>query len=365
MPQQDINNIAEISFADISIKLQLLFKYLRSKWLPMLLVSITGGVIGIAYAWMQKPTYSAVISFSMEEDKSSVGGLAGLASQFGLDIGGVGGTFSGENILVFMESNRMLEATLMSKANIGGKEQTLLNGYLEMSEMDKGFKKADLKEIRELNFPENLPLDKYSRLQDSIMVKVVDDVRKNIVKTAKPESRLNYYTLTCKSTNEDFSTHFCNQLIKQVIDFYTETKTKRSSKIVEILQKRADSLKSAYDNALLGRAELSDANLNSAFQTPVVAIQRKQTDVTVLATAYGELLKNLEIAKFNMLKDAPLIQIIDTPMQPLEKKKLSRLLAGLVTATALVFMCMLFFSVKFIFKPQQPEKVLRATSTAL
>ncbi len=350
MPEQDTNNIGDISLSDISLKLKLLFKFLKSKWLAILLASISGGIIGIAYAWMQKPSYSAVISFSMEEDKSSVGGLAGLASQFGLDLGGVGGTFSGENILVFMESNRMIQATLLAKGNIGGKEETLLNGYLEITEMDKAFKKADLKEIRDLRFPENLTLEKYSRLQDSVMVKVVEDIRKNIIKTAKPESRLNYYTLTCKSSNEDFSTNFCNQLVKQVISFYTDTKTKRSSKIVDLLQKRADSLKLAYDNALLGRAELSDANLNSAFQTPVVAIQRKQTDITVLATAYGELLKNLEIAKFNMLKDAPLIQIIDTPMQPLEKKKLSRLLVGLLLGFAFGIISVFRLAFKYAIK---------------
>jgi len=355
MPEQDTNNIAELSFADISTKLQLLFKYLRSKWLAIILLTIAGGLMGVTYAWFQKPTYSAVVSFSMEEDKSSVGGLAGLASQFGLDLGSVGGTFSGENILVLMESNRMIESALLSKANVGGKEQSLLNAYLEITEMNKAFKKADTKEIRELSFPENLPLAKFSRIQDSVIVKAMEDIRKNIIKTAKPESRLNYYTLTCKSTNEDFSTHFCNQLIKQVIDFYTETKTKRSARIVEILQKRADSLKSAYDNALLGRAELSDANLNSAFQTPVVAIQRKQTDITVLATAYGELLKNLEIAKFNMLKDAPLIQIIDTPMQPLEKKKLSRLLAGLLAALAFGFISIIRLSAKYLLRNKTIE----------
>jgi hypothetical protein len=165
------------------------------------------------------------------------------------------------------------------------------------------------------------------------------------------------YKVSFTSIDEGFSIAFCNQLIQQVTQFYTETKTKRSAKIVSILQNTADSIKSAYNLALMGRAELSDANLNSAFQTPVVGIQRKQTDITVLATAYGEVLKNLEIAKFNLLKDAPLIQVIDTPMQPLEKNKFSRLLAGILTATGLGFIYCAFLCVKFLFAKKTEPKV--------
>ena len=42
--------------------------------------------------------------------------------------------------------------------------------------------------------------------------------------------------------------------------------------------------------------------------------------MTVLGTAYGELLKNLELAKYSLLKEIPYIQIIDIPHYPLDKK---------------------------------------------
>ncbi len=40
---------------------------------------------------------------------------------------------------------------------------------------------------------------------------------------------------------------------------------------------------------------------------------------------HTELVKNLEVARISLRLEAPLIQIIDVPIFPLEKKKVSRL----------------------------------------
>ena len=44
----------------------------------------------------------------------------------------------------------------------------------------------------------------------------------------------------------------------------------------------------------------------------------------MLATAYGEVVKNLEIAKINLQREQPLYQIIDEPEMPLKVKKASK-----------------------------------------
>jgi hypothetical protein len=359
MQEQSVtNNPPEISLSEVADKIKKLIRYIRSKWLTLLIITVIGGVAGITYAWVQKPKYTAVVTFSLEDDKSSQGGgLAGIAAQFGLDLGSVGGAFSRENILSLIESNKMIQSTLLSTVSTDSGQKSLLNAYLDMNGMAKEFKTSSSKDLMGLSFPENQPLASFNRLQDSILILVTNNIRNNILKLSKPDSKLSMYQIECTSINEGFSTEFCKQLIIQVTEFYVETKTKRSAKIVDILQNRADSLKAAYDNALSGRAQLSDANINSAFQTPVVAIQRKQTDMTVLATAYGEVLKNLEVAKFNLLKDAPLIQVIDTPMQPLEKHKLGRLLSGVVGSIILALIYIIWLTFGFIFKPYLNKKV--------
>jgi uncharacterized protein involved in exopolysaccharide biosynthesis len=48
-------------------------------------------------------------------------------------------------------------------------------------------------------------------------------------------------------------------------------------------------------------------------------------DIQILTTMYGELIKNLELSKFTLMREEPLIQIIDKPILPLEKKKAGKL----------------------------------------
>jgi uncharacterized protein involved in exopolysaccharide biosynthesis len=54
---------------------------------------------------------------------------------------------------------------------------------------------------------------------------------------------------------------------------------------------------------------------------------KKQLEIQVLSTMYGELIKNLELSRTMMAKDQPLIQLIDQPRFPLEKKNISKLIA--------------------------------------
>ena len=91
----------EISLKELVLKIKEWYQFLISKWKLIVLMGVIGGVIGFTYAYFQKPTYKAVLTFAMEEEKSGGGGLGGalgLASQFGIDLGSSGGgAFSGAN----------------------------------------------------------------------------------------------------------------------------------------------------------------------------------------------------------------------------------------------------------------------------
>ena len=95
----DQNNIPQINNDEISLKELVLkikewYQFLLTKWKLIVLAGIIGGLIGFTYAFFQKPTYKALLTFALEEEKSGGGGLGGalgLASQFGIDLGSSGG----------------------------------------------------------------------------------------------------------------------------------------------------------------------------------------------------------------------------------------------------------------------------------
>lgn len=332
----------EISLYQAIKNVSALIRHIISKWVILLIVAIIGASIGIGYAWLKKAKYKAVLTFSTDASSSPSGGLAGIASQFGFNIGGSGkSAFTGDNLMVLIESRKIIVSSLFEPDTINGKATNLLNYYIESLPAKKK------KDGPVVSFPLNQNPKTFNRQQDSVLNSICAQLLKSVVTASRIDKKLDIFQIECVSHDEVFSQKLSQQLIKQVSIFYTETQTKQARQTVDILQKRADSIKNAYNNALAGRANLTDENLNPAFQGPMVSVAKKQTDVTVLGTAYGEIIKNLELAKFNLLQRTPLIQVIDEPVLPLLKIKSSRLLSGIVFAFLFCFLAVLFFSGKY------------------
>ena len=148
-PQQD----DEISLKELILKLGEWWRYLWSRWLVILIVGLLGGALGLVMAILKKPTYTAELSFVLEDEKGG-GGLAayaGIASQFGISLGGAGGggLFEGDNIIEFLKSRAMIEKTLLSTAAFQGKEDLLVNRYVAFNELRAAWEEDDrLRDIR-------------------------------------------------------------------------------------------------------------------------------------------------------------------------------------------------------------------------
>jgi uncharacterized protein involved in exopolysaccharide biosynthesis len=52
---------------------------------------------------------------------------------------------------------------------------------------------------------------------------------------------------------------------------------------------------------------------------------KKQVDVEVLKTMYGNIIQNLEMTKFQRSQEEPIIEIIDEPILPLKVEELGRI----------------------------------------
>src|SRR5258707_3500153 len=132
-----INSPAEVSLKEALLKIQSGIRYLKSKWLTILIVGIFGGLVGLAYSILNKTNYIAVCTFVLDEG-SKGGGLsqyAGLASIVGVDISGLGGgnegLFTGDNILELYKSRSMIEKALLSEAVFNGRKELLIDRYID------------------------------------------------------------------------------------------------------------------------------------------------------------------------------------------------------------------------------------------
>jgi len=342
-PQMDND---EISLKELIQKMQEWIAYLKTQWKIIIGIAAIGGILGFVYASFQKPTYLATTTFVLEEDKGGGGGLGGtlgLASSFGLDLGGGGGSlFSSTNIIELMKSRFVVEKTLLNPVIVADKEVSLADYYIQINELKEDWaKKPTLKNI---SFPINADRTKFNIQQDSILQTISADLKKNNLTIVQKDKKVTIISLTVKTENELFSKFFCEQLLKETSDFYIETKSKKSRLNVDVLQKQADSIRAELNTAITGVAVESDNvyNLNPAFNVKSSPSRRKQVDVQANTAILTQLVAQLELSKVSLRKETPLVQLIDRPILPLEKEKLGRLQSLILGGFLAGFMIMLY-----------------------
>ncbi len=117
-----------------------------------------------------------------------------------------------------------------------------------------------------------------------------------------------------------------------------------------MLQNEADSLRNVLGDAITSAGSQTDKtfNLNLAYQVRRSGAQQSQVKGSALGEAYGEVLKNLEIAKITLQKETPLYQIIDEPTLPLVKEKTGKLMGLIVGGFIGAFLIITYLTIRKI-----------------
>lgn len=315
----------EVTIKDIAITLKEWCRYLLSKWIWIVAAGVLLGGIAVGYVWMSKPKYKAEYRFILSNNSQGGGGIFGLASQFGIDFNsGNTDAFSGDNIISLMTSRIMVQRALLQKPP--QLNETLVNLFVKDQKINEGWK-SNPRTKSAYPFPSDA--SKMNYIQDSLFRAVYELVKDNFLNIERPDKDLSVYLVTTTSENELFSLYLTKFLVELTSKFYIDTKTSAARSNLEMLQHEADSLRSLLSGSISSTAKVYDYtfNLNPALQAQRAPAQEGQLRITALGTAYGEVLKNLELAKITLQKETPLYQVLDEPQFPLIAEKTGRLIA--------------------------------------
>ncbi|TAE72783.1 MAG: lipopolysaccharide biosynthesis protein, partial [Bacteroidetes bacterium] len=328
------NKQNEVSIQELVKVLTGYWHYLLSKWRVLCLAGFIGGLFGVVYAkFIAIPTYSASLTFVLSNDSKS-SGLGALAGNFGIDLGGSSeGAFAGENIIQLLQSRKMVERALVKV--IPEAKTTLLQEIVQEKFEKKWLKKEHLK--NQLPLPNDI--SKFTPQQDSLFTVIHTFILSKYLAVSRVDKKLSFYRVSTTSPREIIARYLPKYLVDEAAQFYIETKTKQARRNLNMLEHEADSLRGALGGNVNFVANQTDQlyNLNPSLQRERVPQQTSQIQVQVLGTAYGEVVKNLEIAKITLQKETPLYQLIDVPSKKLKKDKLS----GLITAAIFGIICLI------------------------
>jgi uncharacterized protein involved in exopolysaccharide biosynthesis len=303
-----------IKYPELKSVLNRFLNYFISQYKLVLYITLISTILGFLYGKFQPSSFKATTTFIVE-DKSGrgSGGLSGLASQFGIDAGGLtgggAGLFDGDNVLEIIKSRGIIEKVLLTKMNNAVNGQTIADYYIQISDFKSAFESKNINS-KSLNFIAIAEGTKHSVVQDSILYILYAEISKNLT-VEKRNKKSTIITLQVSSPDQVFSKTFAEELIKQTSDLYIDIKTGNLSKSIGKIQRKADSLQ----NSLVGIYQ-------NSFQINMSRNDLSERDKTFSSTLYAEVVKNLETLKLSLINQTPVIQVLDTPKLPLFDQRL-------------------------------------------
>ena len=300
-----MSNTEEATLKDVIISIRDYRRELKKKFILISTVLIVSIISGLVYSSNQKDKFEAVLSFIVEgqSEGSNLSSLSGMASQFGLDLGGSSSSsFSQQNVIELLKSRKIIESTLSKSCIVNNKEDILLNHYISINNM--------------IEDGENISF--ISSSKDSITNIIWRQITNSKLDISYQNDEANILNLTYTSTNSEFAKNFTELLIGEMSQMYSHYQTEKTRKSLKNLELRSDSIFRELKNSERNLARVKDRNLrviNASGRLDEIQYMR---DVQVLNAIYLELIKNTELVKMNLLNETPIIQLIDVPVLPLE-----------------------------------------------
>lgn len=301
----------------------------------MLLVSMIFGAIGFAYFYLQQPKYKATSTFILEEKSQSVGGLSSIASQFGVDIGGLSGggsILAGDNILDILQSKAIITKVLVTAVQGKGQQSTTLADlYLKFTDYTKKWKNN--KELNNISFNNVVNTFKLSPIQDSVLQIICSEIQKKYLKVERAGKKSSIITVTVTCKNKEFAKLLNIGLIKESGDLYYKIKTGITENNIAKMQRRSDSLLNLLNRKTANVALTTPLDLNPANKIGIVPVEIASRDKLVISTLYTEVTKNLEASKLMLSQQTPVIHLLDSPGEALfdnKKSKTTLAIVGLI-----------------------------------
>lgn len=320
----------QISTKEIFQKIFGVFRLLFKSWKLILIFSALFSLLSIAfdYSQYQETQYGAEIVFNLELGGGGGGGgmgdLAGLAGAFGFGGGGnrTGEFFSAENFTQILNSKTVYEKALMKEITIGGKKTLFINYYKDSSDIAKKewggdlFNDPDFESIN-YKFTKKTP-EQFTKKENEMIFTIYEKLSGNteIRSLSKGSSMTSLVAIT---NNEMLSKIWLETLLKTMEEFYREVKTKKTRLVLDIQEKRLDSLRRVMLGTDRQLATLTAQNQNVVDPSGPLRQQQLSRNNSFTSNQYYQQLATVENLNLMMINQTPIFTVLEPVRLPLLK----------------------------------------------
>ncbi len=283
--------------------------------------------------------YKAYTTFMLaDEDLQSQQGAFNLAAQLGLTNMQVS---SNKTLLKeLLDSRKLVENTFFYEVKFHDTTDLLINHYIRLRSRLWGTKpdvffKPDYK----VGLDDNM---------DSYLASLAFEIKASYYSEIKESG---FFSVSYSSPDQYFTKLFLETHLQSLSDYYKERRIERAKNILFYAQRRTDSLSSVLSGKESAVAASIDNNMLGVLSVTKVAENRNKRNAEIVSTLYSQAVINLESAKMGVVKETPMIQIVDDirlPLQFIERPLTSNLILGSIMGVVIgLVVSIIAFAIKY------------------
>ncbi|OFY63617.1 MAG: hypothetical protein A3H98_00990 [Bacteroidetes bacterium RIFCSPLOWO2_02_FULL_36_8] len=305
---------SKLTLKDLVLKIREVITLIKENKRKLLYFSLIPGIIFFFAVLTIKPKYVGNTTMIVDQSAGfsiSKNPLHKLQSQ----ILGMGQGFLEEDqIMEVMVSRKVVSNALLKKVIVGGKMDFLgnhLRVIYKFNEQWEGDTTLDNSEIRSDN------LEAFTLHQNKSVSILHSFLTKKIISIGKSEKN-KLHLLSVKTKNQELTAKLSEALLKSLVVFFEGMRIEKESKTVKVMENKEDSVFNALKKAEYNLAVWKDENSNRLIKAQGYLEELElMREVEILNVLYGEVVKNLEFARFSLSQKQQLIKVVDYPILPI------------------------------------------------
>jgi hypothetical protein len=316
----------------------------------VLILIIIAALFLFINAYKKPTTYSAKVTFMLNEEQAGSGGISAILGSFGIS----GTNYNLLKISELSKSRRIITNAFFEKAVIKGKNDWLVNHIIREEKVHKKWKEKS-KDLAGFFFTNNV-VDSFSIKENKALIYLYRMIAGNpengveglMTPDASDVTQIN--SISLKMQNDELAVAFTRSVFNALSVFYIEKSIEQKKEAYEMMRYKRDSIYRAMTGNDYSLARFNDRTLNPVRQTPIVPSAQMQRMTSIYSTAYAQALANTELAEYALAINTPFVQVIDLPILPLSKNSASPIRLAVISVLLGLFVGILFFCGRKFFR---------------
>lgn len=324
----------EVTFKEVLLKGKEFFEEVSHNWKVLLYFIIPFVASFVLFAIFTPPVYPAVLTFMVNEEEGNGGisGVAAILGQFAGFAGGGASKFNLDKILELAKSRKIIQNALFQKYVIDEENDYLGNHLIREYNMHEEWDDNKIG-LKDFTFIHN-EIEEFNRQENKVLKILHNKLIGNEGVVGLVASSYNEDTgimsISVSSTSEKLSIFLAEAIYKDLSKFYIHKSVERQRHTYEVVSAKTDSLEQELNRINFKLLQFKDENKGLTLRQYKSEEKALELESQKLILAYGEAYKNMEFAEFALKNQRPFIQEIDWPIEPIEKKGKSKIIAIII-----------------------------------